>query len=296
MDSLAQLERTGSFVSILGHRYRMSSVATCTGDLGEWFKPAVLKTADPQGSVSSNLTVSATHMYIGLLEDEAHLAQHVREILENAGHTVTTFPDGAAMVKAIGRDTFDLFVLDWRVPKMSGIEVLKHIREVKKMTEPVLFLTSRSDEQDITEALNAGADDYCTKPVRAGEFSARVNALLRRVYPENTKHDTTRLLLNYSFNTMSNEVTYDHQTHNLTEKEFKLALLLFENAERAVSRERIVQEIWGHQGDDISRSVDVHISWLRKKLHLAGTSQHLRLKPIYGFGYRLMAVKDNDDV
>ena len=82
---------------------------------------------------------------------------------------------------------------------------------------------------------------------------------------------------------------------SLTEKEFKLALLLFENVERAVSRDRIVQEIWGHQGDDISRSLDVHISWLRKKLQLAATSQHLRLKPIYGFGYRLMAVKENDE-
>jgi two-component system, OmpR family, response regulator RegX3 len=81
----------------------------------------------------------------------------------------------------------------------------------------------------------------------------------------------------------------------LSDKEFKLALFLFENAERAVSRERIIQEIWGSQGDDISRSLDVHISWLRKKLGLAATSQHLRLKPIYGFGYRLMAVQGSDD-
>ena len=234
-------------------------------------------------------------MYIGLLEDEAHLAQHVSDILASAGHTVTVFPDGAAMVKAIGRDTFDLFVLDWRVPKMSGIEVLKHIREVKGMKEPVLFLTSRSDEQDITEALNAGADDYCTKPVRPSEFTARVKALLRRTYPDSQNSDTTRVLLDYSFNAVTNAVTYQGQTHSLTEKEFKLALLLFENAERAVSRDRIVQEIWGHQGDDISRSLDVHISWLRKKLQLAATSQHLRLKPIYGFGYRLMAVKQNDE-
>jgi DNA-binding response OmpR family regulator len=234
-------------------------------------------------------------MYIGLLEDEAHLAQHVSDILESAGHTVTVFPDGAAMVKAIGRDTFDLFVLDWRVPKMTGIEVLKHIREVKGMTEPVLFLTSRSDEQDITEALNAGADDYCTKPVRPGEFAARVKALLRRVYPDNQNTDTTRKLLDYTFNKSTNLVDFAEHSIALSEKEFKLALFLFENAERAISRERILQEIWGSNNEDISRSLDVHISWLRKKLNLSASSQHLRLKPIYGFGYRLMAVQGNSD-
>ncbi len=235
-------------------------------------------------------------MYIGLLEDEAHLAQHVSDILQSAGHTVTVFTDGAAMVKAIGRDTFDLFVLDWRVPKMTGLEVLKHIRNVKGMTEPVLFLTSRSDEQDITEALNAGADDYCTKPVQPGVFLARVKALLRRVYPEQQSNEAVRHLLDYTFNGLTHTVSFKGKDVVLTAKEFQLALLLFENAERAVARDRIIQEIWGSHGDDISRSLDVHVSWLRKKLELSGTSEHLRLKPIYGFGYRLMAMKDNDDV
>ena len=99
------------------------------------------------------------------------------EILQGAGHTVAVFNNGADMVKAIDRDTMDLFVLDWRVPRMSGIEVLKHIRQVKNIKEPVLFLTSRTDEQDITEALNAGADDYCIKPIRPQEpVSVRCSA------------------------------------------------------------------------------------------------------------------------
>ena len=81
----------------------------------------------------------------------------------------------------------------------------------------------------------------------------------------------------------------------LAEKEFKLALFLFENSERAVSRERLIQEVWGNAGDDLSRSLDVHISWLRKKLNLAANSNQLRLKPIYGFGYRLIAVGETQD-
>jgi DNA-binding response OmpR family regulator len=234
-------------------------------------------------------------MYIGLLEDEPHLAQHVCEILEGAGHTVNVFSNGEDMVKAVGRDTIDLFVLDWRVPRMTGIEVLKHIRDVRGLKEPVLFLTSRTDEQDITEALNAGADDYCTKPVRPKEFLARINAILRRTYPDRGNEDTTRVLLDYSFNKLDNAVKFGDQVVTLSEKEFKLALFLFENHERAVSRERLLQEIWGGAGDALSRSLDVHVSWLRKKLDLSATSPTLRLKPIYGFGYRLIAVSESKD-
>lgn len=229
-------------------------------------------------------------MYIGLLEDEPHLAQHVCEILQTAGHTTTLFNNGADMVKAVGRDTIDLFILDWRVPRMSGLEVLKHIRNVRGLKEPVLFLTSRTDEQDIVEALNAGADDYCTKPVRPQELLARITALLRRTYPEHNNRDTTRTLLGYAFNKLDNSVGFENQQITLSEKEFKLALFLFDNHERAISRERLMQEVWGSEGDALSRSLDVHISWLRKKLNLAATAPYLRLKPIYGFGYRLMAL------
>jgi two-component system response regulator RegX3 len=229
-------------------------------------------------------------MYIGLLEDEPQLAHHVCEILEKAGHSTSHFANGADMIKAIGRDTIDLFVLDWRVPRVSGLEVLKHIRTVRGLKEPVLLLTSKTDEQDIIEALNAGADDYCTKPVRAQEFLARVTALLRRTYPDRGNQETSRQLLNYTFNKLDNSVHFASQSITLSEKEFNLALFLFENHERAVSRERLMQEVWGGQGDALSRSLDVHISWLRKKLDLTATAPHLRLKPIYGFGYRLMAV------
>lgn len=234
-------------------------------------------------------------MYIGLLDDEPQLAQYVCEILEKAGHTTITFNNGADIIKAIGRDTIDLFVLDWRVPRGSGLDVLKHIRNVRGLKEPVLFLTSKTDEQDITEALNAGADDYCTKPVRPQEFLARIGALLRRTYPERNDQDPTRKLLGYTFNKLDNRVLFEETEVNLSEKEFKLALFLFENHERAISRERLTQEVWSGEGDALSRSLDVHISWLRKKLDLAATSPKLRLKPIYGFGYRLMSVGNDGD-
>lgn len=234
-------------------------------------------------------------MYIGLLEDEPHLALYVQEILEGVGHTVKIFSNGEEMVKSIGRDTMDLFILDWRVPRMSGLEVLKHIREVKNIKEPVLFLTSRTDEQDIITALNAGADDYCIKPVRPQEFLARIGAVLRRTNVEQQNEKSTQTLLGYSFNKLNNSVEFKDKKIVLTDKEFKLALFLFENHERAVSRDRLMREIWEGLGEALSRSLDVHIAWLRKKLDLSGSSQTLRIKPIYGFGYRLIVVKGLQD-
>ncbi len=234
-------------------------------------------------------------MYIGFLEDEPELSQHVCEILESAGHSVALFNNGQDMIRAIGRDTMDLFVLDWRVPRVTGIEVLKHIRLVKGLKEPVLFLTSKSDEQDIIEALNAGADDYCTKPVRPREFLARVQALLRRTYPDKKSSSERHELHGYLFDPVDSSVSFDGKTVQLAEKEFKLARFLFDNTERAVSRERLIQEVWGNVGDDISRSLDVHISWLRKKLDLSASATKLKLKPIYGFGYRLVVVGEAQD-
>ncbi len=143
---------------------------------------------------------------------------------------------------------------------MSGLEVLKHIREIRNLKEPVIFLTSRSDELDITEALNAGADDYCVKPLRPQEFLARLNAVVRRSNTEQTHEETIRNLFGYTFNKLDNSVEFGDQKITQTEKEFKLALFLFENYERPISRDRLINEAWGIVSDAQSRSLDVHVS------------------------------------
>jgi DNA-binding response OmpR family regulator len=191
------------------------------------------------------------------------------------------------MIRNVQRYTADLYVLDWQVPGATGIEVLHHIRNVQKLTTPVLFLTSRNDEQDVIAVFNAGADDYCVKPVRANEFMARLSALLRRSYPP-SKQDLVRTYNGYVFNTIDQTISYDGITQNLSEKEFKLALFLFENPERALSRQRLMMEVWNSDGDTLSRSLDVHISWLRKKLQLSANSKYFHLKSIHGYGYRLV--------
>jgi DNA-binding response OmpR family regulator len=230
-------------------------------------------------------------MRIGLLEDEKHLAEYVQEILETAGYSVVVFSTGADMIKALARDTFDVYVLDWYVPLVSGLEVLRHIRQSRGNKEPVLFLTSKSEEHDIVAALNAGADDYCIKPIRPQEFLARLQALLRRSYGTPSREVKCPTILNYTFNKLEHSVLFQQKQISLTEKEFKLALFLFENHDRALSRERLIQEIWNTSGagESLSRSLDVHVSWLRKKLALSTMENGVQLKPIYGFGYRLMA-------
>lgn len=235
-------------------------------------------------------------MYIALLEDEEHQAIYVRDLLQVAGHQVKLFDNGADLVRAIGRDTIDAFILDWEVPKKSGLEVLKHIRDVRHMNEPVIFLTNRIDEHNITTALHAGADDYCTKPLRPGEFLARLGAVLRRSYPSKPEFvGTVCEISGYSFNDLTLEVSFEDTTATLNNKEFKLALFFFQNLERALSRDRLISEVWGGKTEDWTRSLDVHVSWLRRKLNLGNQGPLFRIKPIYGYGYRLMAASQDHD-
>lgn len=236
-------------------------------------------------------------MLIALLEDETHHAQHVRNILEAAGHTATIFDNGDDLITALSRQTFDFFILDWQVPGKNGMEVLQYIRTQRKMPEPVIFLTSRIDEQYATSALNAGADDYCTKPLRPGEFLARIEAIVRRSQREGLFcPNNPSEMLGYRFDPDNYQVAYGEVTRNLTQKEFRLAQFMFENAERAISRERLIFEVWGEQNDELTRSLDVHMSWIRKKLNLGSQAEQLRLKPIYGYGYRLVSVARQDYV
>jgi DNA-binding response OmpR family regulator len=193
-----------------------------------------------------------------------------------------------------------LLILDWNVPDISGIKVLQHVREELNCKMPVLFLTSRQFEQEIVYALSCGADDYCAKPVRENEFMARVAALGRRAYSPETQSTTTYKLWGYTFNRLDNSVQWisqgQEQHTKLSEKEFNLALFLFENTGRSLSRKRLMTHIWGRDDDTCSRTLDVHISQIRIKLDLSATSKLLRLKAIHGFGYRIITAESTSDV
>lgn len=232
-------------------------------------------------------------MHIALLEDEPTLAQEVKSLLSGGGHTVVHFTDGHAIIQGLLKDTFDLFVLDWHVPGPNGLQVLSHLRQNMKLTSPVVFLTSNSAEEQIVQALNAGADDYCAKPLRRVEFMARIGALQRRLMPQTLSAPEGELFTGYVFQRIDRCVLVDGVQVNLTEKEFELSLLLFQNLERPISRHRIMQEVWGREEDALSRTLDVHISWIRRKLAIGAQGTRLRLNVVHGYGYRLVKVAES---
>lgn len=227
-------------------------------------------------------------MHIGILEDEPALANHVLQMLQTHGHTGAIFLTPKAFFAALKRNTFDLFVFDWRLPDQDGLSVLRDLRGGTFQKDvPVIFLTGMHDEQAIVAALEAGAEDYCIKPLRPAEFLARVSALQRRIYPIKAQSGP-QTYLGYTFDQASRHITWDGGEAQFSGKEFELARFLFEHSDRSLSRDRLMQEVWGREDDPFSRTLDVHISRIRSRLGLNGTSK-LRLRSIHGFGYQLVA-------
>ncbi|MFY7865588.1 response regulator transcription factor [Roseateles sp.] len=228
-------------------------------------------------------------MHIALLEDEPDLAAEVRALLEREGHSVITFRSGNHIIRALAHDPFDLLVLDWNVPGPNGLDVLIHTRQQLQLRVPVIFLTSNLAEEQIVQALNAGADDYCGKPLRAPEFTARLRAVERRlgpsIAPASPGGETEGG--GYRFNVAERRVDMGEESVTLGEKEFELARLLFQNIDRPIARSRIMAHVWGREEDELSRTLDVHVSWLRRKLKL-GAGGEWRLLVVRGYGYRLV--------
>jgi DNA-binding response OmpR family regulator len=228
-------------------------------------------------------------MRIAVLDDDQAQTDFVSQLLTAAGHTVYAFQEGKVLKKRLQRETFDLLVLDWNVPDLSGEELLKWVRASQEEHRlPIIFMTSRDDEAGITQILNAGADDYVVKPVSAPILRARIDALLRRAYPANAD-STVREFVRYKFDTNLKQAYLDDKPISLTLKEFELALLLFQHLDRPLSRAHILDLVWKQATDIPSRTMDTHVSMLRTKLGLRPENGY-RLAPIYGYGYRLERV------
>ncbi len=224
-------------------------------------------------------------MRIAMLEDDPVVGSAMRQWLEAGGHSVHHYTSGKAIVREAGRESFDLFLLDWHVPDMSGEEVLRWLRDKQKTTVPVLFATSRDTEEDIVAALSAGADDYMIKPIRRMELLARVEALYRRMRPKAA--ETPQIVMSpYEIDLARRVVKLNGEAVEMTDKEYELTVFLFQNLGRLLSRGHISESVWGRSADVQSRTVDTHVSRVRKKLDF-GTANGVRLSPVYNFGYRL---------
>jgi DNA-binding response OmpR family regulator len=189
------------------------------------------------------------------------------------------------MLNQMRRESFDMLIIDWQVPDLSGPEVLKWAREKLPPGLPVLFMTSRSGEDDIVAGLAAGADDYMIKPLRRGELLARVQALLRRAYPTQNMVEQIQFGT-YVFETRTGRVSNNGSAIDVTQKEFELALLFFRNLGRPLSRAYILEAVWSRDVELPSRTMDTHVSRVRSKLQLR-PENGFRLAPVYSYGYRL---------
>jgi DNA-binding response OmpR family regulator len=194
-----------------------------------------------------------------LAEDDVSISDPLARALRREGYLVNVSSDGVSTLDAALAGGIDLLVLDLGLPRLDGLEVCRRLRS-EGQTVPVLILTARADEVDTVIGLDAGADDYVTKPFRLAEFLARVRALLRRGTSETSVAQGVRV------DAEARRAWLGDTELELTTKEFDLLRLLVNDAGKVVTREQIMHEVWGDKWWGSTKTLDMHISWLRRKL------------------------------
>jgi DNA-binding response OmpR family regulator len=218
-----------------------------------------------------------------LAEDDPAIAEPLSRALHREGYTVQVVVDGPSALEAATAGGADLLVLDLGLPGMDGLEVCRRLRSAGRGL-PVLMLTARADEVDFVVGLDAGADDYVAKPFRLAELMARIRALLRRRSPETLEFGGVRMDLGARL------VTVDGAEIQLANKEFELLRVLMQHAGHVVTREEILFEVWNGPELKNSKTLDMHMSWLRRKLGDGSPrSAERRIATVRGVGFRFNA-------
>jgi len=225
---------------------------------------------------------------IALVDDDIHLAQAMKLWMEEQQYDVVHFANGRDFTNALRKESFDLYILDWVMPDFDGEQVLSWLGEQSEHDTPVIFVTQRDSEEDIAKILNQGADDYITKPLRQKELLARIAAVTRRTQGNSAQKETIEVAP-YKINLSSHTLYKDDKPVKLTQKEFELVAFMFRNIGRLLSRGHILSSVWGHGSEFTTRTVDTHISRIRKKLELV-PEHGWKLSAIYHQGYRLEQV------
>jgi DNA-binding response OmpR family regulator len=209
-----------------------------------------------------------------LAEDDAAIAEPLSRALQREGYDVEVAADGASALERVRVGDVDLLVLDLGLPGMDGLEVCRRVR-LDFPDLPVLMLTARTDEVDFVVGLDAGADDYVGKPFRLAELLARVRALLRRLTPDTVQVGGVRMELS------GRRVLVDDVEVGLANKEFELLRVLLLRAGQVVTREEILREVWNDPDMKTSKTLDMHMSWLRRKI-----GGERRIATVRGVGFR----------
>lgn len=227
-------------------------------------------------------------MRIAYLEDDADQAALILRWLQGAGHTCHHFARGHELQRALARESFDLYLLDWHLPDIDGLQVLEAIR-ARTPQAPVIFTTARDRDDDIARVLQAGADDYIAKPLGQGELLGRIQAVARRTQAVEATPEQLEFPP-FTIDRRDRSISRDGNRLPLTDREYELALFLFLNLGKLVSRAHILEAVWGLGAKQHTRTVDTHMSRLRSKLGLAAEEGWI-LASVHQFGYRLERVK-----
>ncbi len=220
-------------------------------------------------------TLSAVNTVL-LAEDDTGIAQPLSRALQREGHRVVVVGDGPSALARAGDGEVDLLVLDLGLPEMDGLDVCRRLRRIRPDL-PVLMLTARTDEVDFVVGLDAGADDYVAKPFRLAELLARVRALLRRSAPDALEAGGVVMDL------AARRVLVEGSEVGLANKEFELLRVLLSRSGQVISREEILRDVWHDPELKTSKTLDMHMSWLRRKI--GGR----RITTIRGVGFRFNA-------
>lgn len=231
-------------------------------------------------------------MRVAILDDETAELQRLEQTLQGMDGplgepwALHCFCRGEELLRQLKRETYDLLILDWQVPDISGLQILEWSRQHLENSPPVIMITSRDGEQDVVRALNAGADDYICKPFRAHELRARILAVTRRRGAIRSTEAERSQFGDLLFDDAELSVSRGGKPVTLTEREYRVARCLFSNLGRPLSREYFYERFWPHEEVHSSRPLDTHIYRLRNKLGLA-PEHGWQLLTIYGYGYRL---------
>jgi DNA-binding response OmpR family regulator len=227
----------------------------------------VQKKIDSKGDIAMNRIL--------IVEDEAAISNLIKTNLNDAGYHCSCAYDGLEASNMIEKESFDLILLDIMLPKIDGYELIEYINA---MGIPAIFLTAKSSVEDIVKGLKLRAEDYLTKPFEIIELLARVENVLRR-YNKNARYLE---VYDITIDTLSRIVKKNGVIVNLTNKEYELLLMFVQNKNIALFRDRIYERIWGGEDMGASRTVDLHVQRLRKKIELED-----KLVAVYKIGYRL---------
>ena len=221
-------------------------------------------------------------MRIVIVEDDAIQLEYLGHLVASAKHSFQAYDCVNKAIDFLGSHHTDLVLVDWMLPDGTGADLLKWVRQSLGWELPIIVVTSVEDESVICAALNAGADDYIVKPAKPKELLARIAALARR-----SKQSSVQVLDMgpYQIDLQSQVLRMNGSPVAMTQKEFDMSFCLFQSPGKLLSRDHLLNKVWGLNTEVDTRTVDTHASRLRKKLHLDG-SLGWKLVSVYGYGYR----------